>query len=165
MTNEGSVTKAETPLAAETYAYQQGPEIVAKLGRMMPFGDRVLVRAIMAEDSYRGPLYTGRYNSTDAAAFEIVEASAMAVAYAEKNGLPALSVGRHCDIRSVAADRVEPKNPSGRFWLVRVEDIAAVWDPVEVTPDVMALCEQVRNDRASVPVAPAITDPILVPGR
>ncbi len=120
------------------YSYRFGPEPIAAAGYMRAFGNRILVRAILDTDWYalENPDYSTRlsivsFNAVDAVAFEVVSVGAGVQKTCEAMGEVPPEPGQHCDIRSVAADRVYSKDPSGRFWLVPVEDVAGVWDPVE----------------------------------
>jgi hypothetical protein len=157
------------------YTYELGPEPLAACGAMRPFGSRILCRAILDtdwlelrkraeaeaaraagnEDLALGieatimPVVT--FNSTDAAAFVIVAVGGGVAKWCEGAGEVAPLVGQHCDVRSVAADRVYAKDVTGRYWLVPVEDVGSVWDaPTSETPGLVeAINAMVRRKQES----------------
>ncbi len=130
------------------YQYNLGSEPVAAAGLMRAFGTRILCRAILEVDSYAGPIQLVTYNAHDAVAFAIVSVGNGVRAACEKMGELVPYAGQHCDVRSVAADRVNSKDPTGRYWLVPVEDVAAVWDAVDIdTPGFMDALVRVKQQR------------------
>lgn len=144
------------------YDYRLGPEPVAAMGAMRPLGTRVLCRAILDSDWYNGALKLITYNAIDAVAFEVVSVGAGVKGLCEKMGEVPPTPGQHCDIRSVAADRVYSRDVTGRFWLVPVDDIAAVWDPVPAdAPGLAEACAAVQlrsQDHSVVADAKGLVD-------
>lgn len=139
----------------EIYDYSAGPEFAAFLGRMTPFGDRVLLRAIMRSDGYKGALTLVEYNSSDAECFEILKVGGSVEKWCKEHDEFTPKVGQHCDIRSNASDRVAQKDPTGRYWLVSILDLASWWDPIEMTDEVraqLALFIESKRDMQTAPV-------------
>lgn len=131
------------------YDYRAGAEPLAAIGRMRAFGKRILCRAILEADWYRGPIQVVTYNAHDAVAFEILSVGRGVAGACEEMGEDAPTVGQHCDIRSVAADRVHAKDPTGRYWLVDIADVAGLWDPVPVdTPGLIEACAAIVERQA-----------------
>ena len=138
------------------YDYRFSAEPVAIMGRMRAFGTRVLCRAILSGDHYKGPIVLP-YNASDAVAFQVLSVGAGVRVACEKMGEEPPQPGQHCDVRSVAADRVNAADPLGRYWLVDILDIAAVWDPVEAdAPGLFEACaEMVARGAAFTAPAPS----------
>lgn len=129
------------------YGYSLGTTPIAASGHMKAFGRRLLVKAILDRDDYKGALTLVTYNALEAVAFEIVSVGAGVAKACAEMGEDTPVVGQHCDIRSVAADRVNGKDASGRYWLVQVEDVAAIWDPVDA--DDAELAKAIANATTS----------------
>lgn len=110
---------------SEQYRYKHGTNVLAEAGKMHAFGDRILVRAILERDWYSGGLHLVSYSSVEAVAFEIISVGAGVARKLEEIGEAPLNVGDHVDVRSVAADRVNGADATGRYWLVPVADVAA----------------------------------------
>jgi hypothetical protein len=146
------------------YAYKDGVEVVAEMGRMRPFGNRVLCRAIMRSDAFSSVLSV-EYNSSEAECFEILAVGGGVARWCDENGEKMPLVGQHCDIRSTAADRVSQKDPTGRYWLVPVMDISAVWDPVDVDADTESAIARVKARSGAAFTLPKFNgEAILTPG-
>lgn len=139
----------------EFYNYSAGPEFVASIGKMRPFGDRILLRAIMYSEAYKGALTLVEYNSSDAECFEVLAVGGSVAKWCAEHSETAPIVGQHCDIRSNASDRVAQKDPTGRYWLVSILDLASVWDPVEMTEENAAALVAFSNSKKNIQEAPA----------
>ena len=146
------------------YAYQHGSEPVAASGLMRAFGTRIIVRAILKNDSYTGPLHLVVFNSAEVEAFEIMSVGKGVASACAKMGEDTPKAGQHCDVRSVAGDRIGDKLTS-RYWSVPVEDLVSVWDPIDIeTPgflEAVALVKA-RDDGAPTPSSKGAIE--LVPG-
>ena len=146
-----------------TYNYTRGVDPIAEIGAMRPVGRNVLVRAILAEDAYEGPLQVITYNSTIAECFEVVAIGKACGTWAKEQGDDLPDVGQHCTVKSTACDRVSSRDQTGRYWLVPVEDIAACWSPVdERNPLLAAACERVRARNSVQAAAASATSAIEV---
>ncbi len=100
------------------YHYRQGLEPIIAAGLLQPLGSTLLIRAILAQDSYSALAHVD-YKASDAECHEV-----LAVGPDVKDVKP----GQHVFCRSTAADRIA-NNLSCRFWLVDRADLRAVWDP------------------------------------
>ncbi len=137
------------------YDYRHSAEPVAMAGLLKAFGTRVLCRAILENDWYHGPIQLIEYSALDVMAFEVVSVGAGVAMACEKMGEHPIEVGEIVDCRSVGADRVHSNDPTVRYWLVPVEDIAARNMPVDLdTPGFLeALAAyRARQERTSAPV-------------
>lgn len=149
---------------ASPYGYQLGPEPIAVIGKMKPFGRRILCRAILETDDYerrhagdRNRLTLATYSSVEAVAFEVVALGGHVAKACAEIGEEPLRVGEHVELKSVAADRVHTKDSTGRYWSVDVSDVATRWDPVALDePGLMAACEAI-GARQSMAAAVAST--------
>lgn len=137
------------------YDYSAGTDPVVEVGAMRAFGTRVLCRAILTNDGYRGPLHLVTYNSTDAECFEVLSVGGGVAGWCESHGESAPRPGQHLDCRSTAADRVAQKDPTGRFWLVPIEDVTAVWDPVPLSSELADAVIRTKDRRNNAPSAAA----------
>lgn len=117
---------------AGTYGYREGLEPVIQAGALRPFGRTLLVRAVLAQDSYTSLQHVA-YKATDAECHEIVAVGAEVAKWCKDHGEQTPEPGMHAYLRSTAADRIS-SDPAGRFWLVDVEDIKAVWLPIPAPP-------------------------------
>lgn len=149
----------------KTYDYRAGTDVVVEMGKMRPFGRRILCRSILQNDAYEGPLTLVTYNSTDAVAFEILAVGGAVADWCEQHGETTPIVGQHCDVRSVAADRVNAKDPTGRYWLVPVEDVSAVWDPIPADDALLAAVDAISARSKPAPAPSIASTIILEPGR
>lgn len=147
------------------YGYDAGTNPVAMMGRMRPFGRRVLLRAILEHDAYieekrakgERAIEIVAYNTSDAVCFEVLGVGGGVARWCAENGETPPVVGDHCEMRSTAADRVHAREQIGRFWLVDVEDVAAVWAPVQADdPELLAAITAWREIKtnAVTPTAP-----------
>ncbi len=154
-------------MSKELYKYQAGPEPVAAAGLMQAFGTRLLCRAILENDWYSGALQLVVYNATDVMAFEVVSVGAGVAHACAAMGEQPPRVGQHLDARSVAGDRVHANNPAGRYWFIPIEDVAGVWDPVDLKePGFARAVEEVRARNAgNIAVSDARGEVDLSPGR
>ena len=89
----------------DLYDYSHGTNVLAEAGGVQAFGDRILCRAILEHDSYKGDLQLVTYNTYDALAFEIVSIGGGVAGKLSEMNEAELCVGDHIDIKSVAADR------------------------------------------------------------
>lgn len=110
------------------YNYREGAAVLAAAGHVRAFGTRILARAIMRSDAY-SLISVVEYNSAQAEAFEVIHVGGGVAEACRKLGEEPIRIGEHVEIKSTAADRVGP-DPTGRFWLVELEDIAGRWMPV-----------------------------------
>lgn len=102
----------------EQYDLRDGLEPLAMIGNVVPRGKRVLLRAILETDYYTGALTLPVYNAAEAIAFVVVACG---------TDVPDdVRPGDVVDCRAVAADRINSKDPTGRFWLVDEQDIGAI---------------------------------------
>ena len=127
------------------YNYKEGAGILAAAGHVRAFGTRILARAIMRSDAY-SLISIVEYNSAQAEAFEVIHVGGGVAEACKKLGEEPIRVGEHVEIKSTAADRVGP-DPTGRFWLVELEDVAARWMPVPA--DDAKLVEAIATASAS----------------
>lgn len=132
----------------------------AEAARLREAGDTAQAEELetMASAHESSGLVLVKFNALDAAAF-VIEAVGRGVEHwCEKNGETPPLVGQHCDVRSVAADRVQPKDPSGRYWLVHCEDIGGVWDaPTDHTPGLVDAIEAYAATKRETHVPSAST--------
>ncbi len=121
------------PTETALYDYEHGTNVLAASGHMHAVGDRVLCRAILENDHYKGGIHLVTYTTQDAIAFEIVSIGPKANTVWQRDMMEpeALQLGMHIDVKSVAADRVNAKDATGRYWLVPVTDIVAILERVE----------------------------------
>lgn len=112
------------------YAYEAGSNVLAAAGKIRAFGDRLLVKAILKNSHYKGPLTLVTYHSVEALAFEVVSVGKGVERRLVELGEDPINIGDRLDVRSVAADRVDGADSTGLYWLVRVEDVAARHDRV-----------------------------------
>jgi hypothetical protein len=149
----------------EHYDYRAGTDVVVEMGAMRAFGRRILVRSIFGTDAYRGKLHVVQHNSTDADCFQVLHVGLGVAKWCEEQGEIAPKVGQHIDCRSTAADRVAQKDPTGRYWLVPVEDVTGVWDPIPVDERLISVIDSVieRVNGVSIIGAPSNGEVELVP--
>lgn len=126
------------------YNYKEGAAVLAAAGHVRAFGTRILARAIMRSDAY-SLISVVEYNSAQAEAFEVIHVGGGVAEACKKLGEEPIRVGEHVEIKSTAADRVGP-DPTGRFWLVELADIAGRWMPVPADdPKLVAAIEQAQS--------------------
>lgn len=131
---------------SEIYDYRCGVQPLCEVGAVRPLGKRVLLRAILSADNYNGPLWMPPMQSTDADCFEVVAVG--------PDAGDVVKPGQHVEVRSTAADRVDAKKLTGRFWNVSIEDVTAVWDPQPVTQEIADACNRIVAAESG-PVMPA----------
>src|SRR5437867_3065085 len=119
-------------MTTQFYEYEHGSNVLAASGHMHAFGDRILCKAILKKDSYKGPLTLVTYTTQDAIAFEVISMGAGVKMKLQEMGEKPIAIGDHIEIKSVAADRVNGADATGRFWLVPVSDVVARFDEVPV---------------------------------
>lgn len=132
------------------YDYGFGVQPVCEAGLARPFGPRVLLRAILSRDFYSGGLWLPMQSSTDADCFEVVAIGGGVARWCEANDETPPKVGQHVEVRSTAADRVDPTRDTGRYWNVHIEDVSQVWDWPEITPEIQAACERIAAAKTAV---------------
>lgn len=147
------------------YDYRAGTDVVVEMGAMKPFGRRVLCRSVFASDAYAvqggGKLHVVQHNSTDADCFEVLALGDGVGKWCQDNAFALPRVGQHADVRSTAADRVNQKDPTGRYWLVPIEDVTALWDPIPVDDKLIAVIDAVN---ARLNDGPPAAPPLLAGG-
>lgn len=133
-------------MTTDFYGYQFGTAPLAEAGYLRAFGRRLLVRGVLSKDAYSGPLVLVSHSSTDAMCFEIFDVGPGVAKACEEMGCPVPVIGQHCDIRSVAADRINTKDQTCRWWWVTIEDLAGLWDPVEADdPELLFALAKMRD--------------------
>lgn len=144
------------------YSYGLGTDPVVVSGALKPFGDRLLLRAILATDG--STLHVVTHNSTDAECFEVIGVGGGVAAACEMKDEEPIKIGQHVDVRSTAADRIRSKDPVGRFWLVSVEDVTAVWDPCVMDENMVAICNRIAETNANAAAVAPPAGSLLIPG-
>lgn len=109
------------------YDYRKGvtPRVVE--GCFRPHGERLLVRAILRQDTSELAAAV-EYDPRDADAWEVLGVGGGVAAWYDARGVPdeeRVRAGDHILHRSMAADRVELANEKCRYWLLHVEDVLA----------------------------------------
>lgn len=144
----------------ETYGYQFGADILAEIGRMRAFGDRVLVRAILRTDSY--DIHKGGFihmvrvydSASDVDAFVVLSLGGGCAKWCEDHGEKCPAVGDHIDARSTSADRVAQSDPTSRYWLIPIAHVTAIMDRVPADdPALVAALAGAESLRAEKSIA------------